>query len=530
MEQSIERYPVDSPFINEGGDIVPFDTVLPGLTPMYDSFKTHIAVWNGFCANIRREYCCKLVEKIERTEGQYTRLENRFMFPCGKIQSFVIWIDSNRSTNSMGRIGVRDSGIAENISNHFSFETLCFYDLTKNSVETVVQAALRLFYQRRGKTLAASNKKGVSKPMTAEVQATSRVRTGHVPKTVVSSSGDFQVLGSTLINIEGEPQHWKNAVNHRNNFYFKPGDDAPGVSFYRKKNGVWAARKRQKVGDKFVVTVIPAVDVEYLQTLAGLRTINLCLDMKFRAHNQSVADDHSSQVEPVPLDADSGRQPTNDTDTGKQIIEGQTVLDAGNSVVEHATNAAQVMENVIQQVTGSQERLNKVLHQAIIAGERLQKLNDGVTRKFQEIVEFMDSFSFTGEEEHSKKTQSELRAEVKQILADFSSSSPFRFFVKDMNHHMYSYVYEIYGRQPYMQNPRKDPRYKRYDPERKKTIRALDIIEDSEGMEVLLDIVRGAFVDDRGIDFLHWAIDCGHTVSTSESAKAALQRAGVTVL
>jgi hypothetical protein len=188
------------------------------------------------------------------------------------------------------------------------------------------------------------------------------------------------------------------------------------------------------------------------------------------------------------------------------------------------------MENVIQQVTGSQERLNKVLHQAIIAGERLQKLNDGVTRKFQEIVEFMDSFSFTGEEEHSKKTQSELRAEVKQILADFSSSSPFRFFVKDMNHHMYSYVYEIYGRQPYMQNPRKDPRYKRYDPERKKTIRALDIIEDSEGMEVLLDIVRGAFVDDRGIDFLHWAIDCGHTVSTSESAKAALQRAGVTVL
>jgi hypothetical protein len=95
---------------------------------------------------------------------------------------------------------------------------------------------------------------------------------------------------------------------------------------------------------------------------------------------------------------------------------------------------------------------------------------------------------------------------------------------------MYSYVYEIYGRQPYLQNPRKDPRYKRYDPERKKTIRALDIIEDSEGMEVLLDIVRGAFVDDRGIDFLHWAIDCGHTVSTSESAKAALQRAGVTVL
>lgn len=525
MEQSIERYPVDSPFISEEGDAVPFDTVLPGLTPRYDSFKTHIAVWNGFCANLRKEYSCKLIEKLERTEGQYIRLENRFMFPGGKVQSFVIWIDSNRSSHSMGRIGVRDSGIAENISNHFSFETLCFYDLTKNSVETVVQAALRLFYQRRGKTLAASHKKGVSKPMTAEVQATSRVRTGHVPKTVVSSSGDFQVLGSTLINIEGEPQHWKNAVNHRNNFYFNPGDGTPGVSFYRKKGGVWAARKRQKVGDKFVVTVLPAVDVEHLQTLSGLRAINWLLDMKFRAHDQSAADNnHSSQVEPTPrTDADLDLQVVGTTDT-------QTVLDAGNSVVEHATNAAQVMENVIQQVTGSQEKLNKMLHQVIIAGERLQKLNDGVTRKFQEIVEFMDSFSFTGEEEHSKKTQSELRAEVKKVFADFSSSSPLRFFVKDMNHHMYSYVYEIYGSYPYMQNPRKDPRYKRYDPERKKTIRALDIIEDSEGMEVLLDIVRGAFVDDRGIDFLHWAIDCGHTVSTSESAKAALQRAGVTVL
>jgi hypothetical protein len=293
---------------------------------------------------------------------------------------------------------------------------------------------------------------------------------------------------------------------------------------------VWAARKRQKVGDKFVVTVLPAVDVEHLQTLAGLRTINLCLDMKFRAHNQSVADNHSSQEEPVLPDVDSGLQTATDTDTGKQIIGRQTVLDAGNSVVEHATSAAHVVENVIQQVTGSQEKLNKMLHQVIVAGERLQKLNDGVTRKFQEIVEFMNSFSFTGEKESSEKTQSELRAEVKKVLADFSSSSPLRFFVKDMNHHMYSYVYEIYGRQPYLQNPREDPRYKRYDPERKKTIRALDIIEDSEGMGVLLDIVRGAFVDDRGIDFLRWAIDCGHTVSTSESAKAALQRAGVTVL
>lgn len=504
MEQSIERYTVGAPSA--------VDTIM-------SHYKSFYAVWSEFCLVLRKEYDCILMERSERLDGDFLRIESRFRFPsgCGTL-IFVMWAHNTRPT---GRLAARQFGIPGKSGNHFEFNTLCYFDLSVSSFEVIARAAHRAFYEYRGKNiknLSRLTKKGVSKPMT-----------GHVPKAVVDVNGNFSVAGSNLLNISKEPQYWTNAVSHRKNFYFNPGDNTPGVSVYRRQGG-WAARKRKKVNGKFEVVVLP-VGEHTIRSLEGLKTINNRLDGMFQVQeqrpvNELTSDDlfqDSRNILPEHL-------PVGSENTGKQIIDSRPIspavlettrlLTQPDSDVQPDVRATQALENfetTFKNVLASQERLTTVFQNLGAMTQNLQELNTGVAERLQHVVEFVTSFvgGFTKKVQRSPQ---ELRAEVKQIMSEFSTTSPIRFFVHDLNHRMYSYVYEVYGKYPGRSNPRTDKRYKQYDPQRKKTIRALDIIEDAGNMEELLKLVQYEFVENKGIYFLQWAHENGYT---SESFKVA---------
>lgn len=561
METSIERYPMVS---NQPDTAV--GPLYQHSTLLYHFLCTLKLKTTTHLSNVSMG---KQVTFTETGQRCIQELYNIYYTNTSVIQIVQEYVESNLSA---GRLGIRQvSSVEESFNrNSFSFCTLCYYNYAERSITDIVQSAVEYARQLCPELFLpcseSINPKGDSVSMSSTATAFTenlvQHQSGHVPKAVVTADGVFRVGKDTLFSVVSNPNWWKTTLSRRKNFYFQPEKNGVGISLYLR-DGVWAARKKKKIGNGFMVAIIPYIEYSKLHTVEGLREINQELDAQLLTYqaNTDLAKTHYDElvtqvqkmVSVTPQDSRGFEQyserskvesttmfpgspvtdPTeldtlvaearagNKVATDSFSVVGETVVDASGSQVGNTplvVTTKSVVDNTGKQIMGAAatfqataqalvDTQTKVLHALSSLGvvaEQINSFNTQLNERIQGIVELTDLFlgGFT----KRVPSQSELRAEVKDIVSLFSGNSPFGSVIPDITHQVFTYLYERFGELPGQTNPRLSASYKKYEQSSHRKLSALDLVERAGSMQVLRDLANTEFVSKNGVDFFRWAL------------------------